>query len=322
MRFTGGIDFDFSTGSVTSLAPGETVVVVENEAAFIARYGNGILIAGKYANDLSNGGDHVVLVDDNDQTIHDFTYSDDAPWPTIADGGGPSLEVFDVDGDYGSSINWRSSAASNGTPGVQTVSQLADYNRDSLVDAADYATWRSAYGSTTELAADGNGDNVVDAADYTVWRDSLAAAPQPAAAASSAGDQTGQAADRVKVTWEKRLQGSSADLYVISDSEVTMQGGAVLFAQDLANGRKSLTTPRRAPSLSCHNTRRCGTPRSTTPGQRSATGYLPWSRSRRPAKLELSPEDASQQREHQLALDIVLSEFSLDDSLAEFLDEE
>lgn len=45
-----------------------------------------------------------------------------------------------------------------------------DYNADGTVDAADYARWRSSYGSLTRLAADGNGDGRVDTADYAIWR--------------------------------------------------------------------------------------------------------------------------------------------------------
>lgn len=59
---------------------------------------------------------------------------------------------------------------------VGPVSALAgDFNSDGVVDAVDYAVWRSALGSTTDLAADANGDNVVDADDYLVWRNNYGA---------------------------------------------------------------------------------------------------------------------------------------------------
>ena len=44
-----------------------------------------------------------------------------------------------------------------------------DFSRDGRVDAADYARWRSDFGSTVDLAADANGNGIVDAADYVVW---------------------------------------------------------------------------------------------------------------------------------------------------------
>jgi hypothetical protein len=45
-----------------------------------------------------------------------------------------------------------------------------DYNRNGLVDAADYVVWRKSIASNElGLAADGNHDFIVDAADYGVW---------------------------------------------------------------------------------------------------------------------------------------------------------
>ena len=51
---------------------------------------------------------------------------------------------------------------SDGLPG--------DFNRDQIVDAADFTVWRDSVGQTgTELAADGDENNTVDAADYELW---------------------------------------------------------------------------------------------------------------------------------------------------------
>ncbi len=54
-----------------------------------------------------------------------------------------------------------------------------DYDQNTVVDAADYAAWRAAFGQDGGLdyhngpIADGNFDNVVDAADYVIWRSNV-----------------------------------------------------------------------------------------------------------------------------------------------------
>ncbi len=55
------------------------------------------------------------------------------------------------------------------------VSLPGDYNRDLVVDEADYLVWKQDFGSTTNLAADGNGDGIVDTRDFLVWRNNLGA---------------------------------------------------------------------------------------------------------------------------------------------------
>jgi hypothetical protein len=46
-----------------------------------------------------------------------------------------------------------------------------DYNRNNVVDAADYVVWRDTLNQMgAGLAADGNANNQIDAGDYDVWR--------------------------------------------------------------------------------------------------------------------------------------------------------
>jgi hypothetical protein len=53
--------------------------------------------------------------------------------------------------------------------GVLSVVLAGDYNKNGIVDAADYTVWRDSLGSTTNLAADGNESGAIDAGDYDVW---------------------------------------------------------------------------------------------------------------------------------------------------------
>jgi hypothetical protein len=82
---------------------------------------------------------------------------------------------FSIDpGFNGIFVNSWNGGAFNGMQ-LRLLGMLGDYNRDTVVNDADYGVWKGNFGSTTELAADGNGDGVVDAADYTIWRDALGA---------------------------------------------------------------------------------------------------------------------------------------------------
>lgn len=45
-----------------------------------------------------------------------------------------------------------------------------DYNRNGIVDTADYSVWRDRLGSTFSLPNEGTTPNVVDQADYTLWK--------------------------------------------------------------------------------------------------------------------------------------------------------
>jgi len=60
-------------------------------------------------------------------------------------------------------------------PFVDT-SDTADFNRDGVLDAADYVIWRKQAGqSAPGLAADADGDDDVDEFDLGIWRASYGA---------------------------------------------------------------------------------------------------------------------------------------------------
>ena len=128
--FTDGVDFLFPQG--ITLAPGARLVIVSNQAAFEFRYSTvGITIAGEYSGQLNNGGEHIRYEAADTSTIADFTYSDDIPWPTSADGNGYSLVFSGTDPN--SPLDWRTSIASGGNPGSDD-SQPFNGTPDELVD--------------------------------------------------------------------------------------------------------------------------------------------------------------------------------------------
>ncbi len=103
------------------LAPGASGVVVKNEAAFRARYGAGPVVLGVFTGGtgLANSGERLALLARDGAAIFDFAFSDDAPWPVEADGGGPSLVLVapETHPDPALAESWQLSRDSGGTPG-------------------------------------------------------------------------------------------------------------------------------------------------------------------------------------------------------------
>ena len=157
VKFTNGIDFDFTGSSVTSLAPGGRVLVVRDLAAFELAYGEGLPVAGIFANStsLSNAGEELKLEDASNGTIKEFSYNDKSPWPVAADTLGYSI-VLRAPGknlDPSEPINWRASVAPGGTPGSSDSTLLAGNPSDDLDGDGLNALLEHALGSSDNDAS-------------------------------------------------------------------------------------------------------------------------------------------------------------------------
>jgi hypothetical protein len=119
VRFRGGIGFSFRDSHITTLEPGEYVVLVKDRALFARRYGaESIRIGGEYSGRLSNGGETVELTCGEDACISRFTYDD--AWYPSTDGGGHSLAIRDPESPRESwykKESWRPSCLVGGSPG-------------------------------------------------------------------------------------------------------------------------------------------------------------------------------------------------------------
>lgn len=124
--------------STFTLAAGQTAIFTNNSTAFHAQYAgfNPALVAQWTSGSLSNGGERIALRDVDNNTIHDFEYSDASPWPSYPDGHGGALEVVNTGGDYNDPANWRSTGA---MPGGGT-----DSDGDGVPDA-----WEAKFGTSS-----------------------------------------------------------------------------------------------------------------------------------------------------------------------------
>ena len=140
VAFTEGISFEFPDG--TRLGPGERLLVVENLAAFEFRYGEGLPVAGEFANAsrLNNAGERIRLETITGETIRDFSYDTKAPWPTTPDTHGTSLVMIDpANGDPTIGASWTASFGIGGTPGTAE-------------SGTPFGAWMAARGETDPLA--------------------------------------------------------------------------------------------------------------------------------------------------------------------------
>jgi hypothetical protein len=146
VRFTAGIDFDFSRSPDRVLEPGEHVVVVEDLGAFSSRYDvAAIHVAGEYEGKLSNSGDSLRVVDGRDTVIQEFAFDD--AWVPQTDGAGYSLHIVDPSAPpdtWGAAEAWGASAEVGGSPGGPDSPWFpggwqipGDYNQDGSADIAD-----------------------------------------------------------------------------------------------------------------------------------------------------------------------------------------
>lgn len=132
VRISDGVDLTIGAG--VQLAPGERLVIVEDLAAFNARYpAAGINFGGEVlgGGQFSNNGEQVSVEAAGGAVLIDFSYSATAPWPLSADGDGYSLVVIcptrSGEVDLGDPRNWRSSSELGGNPGGDDSLSFADW---------------------------------------------------------------------------------------------------------------------------------------------------------------------------------------------------
>ncbi|MGK0188086.1 MAG: hypothetical protein ACI9R3_003878 [Verrucomicrobiales bacterium] len=158
VHFSEGIDFTFAA---RQLAPGQSILLVEDSAAFELVYGDQILssVVGIFQNGtgLNNGGEAVKLEDPSGNTIVELRYNDKLPWPEQADGTGVSLVLASA-GDPDNALSWQPSTYANGNPGIFAPSRFqgdiaTDADGDGLNALVEFALGTSDSDSTDASTA-------------------------------------------------------------------------------------------------------------------------------------------------------------------------
>jgi len=143
-RFSAGVRYRFSKTQNILLSPGERLLVVKSQYDMQQALGLGLPIAGVYQGSLSNQGELLEMIDAQGESLARVEYGDGAPWPSAADGKGPSLVFHGVSQALGQVQHWLPGAAKGGSPGKgdghrYLMNPLLDANNNGHADLVDYA---------------------------------------------------------------------------------------------------------------------------------------------------------------------------------------
>jgi len=100
--------FNYTFPSVTINANSYIVVAVDS-----IKFANffGVTAYEWTSGGLSNGGEDIILVTNNGDTVDVVDYDDSSPWPTSPDGGGPSLTFCNYSLDNNNGANWSAATS-------------------------------------------------------------------------------------------------------------------------------------------------------------------------------------------------------------------
>ena len=152
-----GVEDRIADGSL--IAPGGRVLIVADRDAFAVRYPlvPDALVVGDYSGRLDNGSDTVILLAADGSQISRVRYDDEAPWPTLADGTGATLDLLNVAAGQDVSLpgSWGASVVLGGSPGTSGTgsSFVGDPEADGDDDGVP-ALLEFVYGTSDSVAGD------------------------------------------------------------------------------------------------------------------------------------------------------------------------
>lgn len=111
------IDNTFIIPTSTTIDPGAYLVIAQSLDTFLMVYPDVTNVIGSFDFGFGNKSDQVRLLDASNTPIVEINYIDSLPWPSAADGMGPSLQIKSFDDDPNNPDNWFAGCV-RGTPGT------------------------------------------------------------------------------------------------------------------------------------------------------------------------------------------------------------
>ncbi|MEZ4957263.1 MAG: lamin tail domain-containing protein [Saprospiraceae bacterium] len=105
---SGAVTFTFPA---FTLQPDSFVVIANNATAFEAAFG---FMPFQFSGALNNSGEDIMLNDASGALADHVSYTTSSPWPTSANGEGPSVSLCNVNADNNDPSNWAASVTPTG----------------------------------------------------------------------------------------------------------------------------------------------------------------------------------------------------------------
>lgn len=181
VRFTKGIDYDFSEATIQSIEPGQRLLLVSDIAAFESRYGENAAVIGEYGGEdgskLDNQGERLKLSFGAGVPIRDLRYDNEDGWPEVEKGTSLVLLNTTALSDHALPESWGISSAPGGTPGEADDGIVVD-----PPSGGGYEAWQNAQFTAAQLAdpmlsgplADPDGDRWTNLQEYAFFGHPLA----------------------------------------------------------------------------------------------------------------------------------------------------
>jgi hypothetical protein len=117
-----GIDYTFPAGTI--IAGGGYLVVASSPPTLMAAAGLANVL-GPFAGRISNSGETLQLLNNDQRVMDSITYGVDGAWPMAANGAGVSLAKLNPNAATADVSNWAPSAQIGGTPGADNFPPYA-----------------------------------------------------------------------------------------------------------------------------------------------------------------------------------------------------
>lgn len=127
----------FTIPNETLLPENGYLVLAQTLVDFQNQFPSVTNVIGDFTFGLGGGGELIRMFDDNEALIDSVEYDDNDPWPTAADGDGPTLELINPNFDNALAPSWQASiisVAPNGTPGAINSNTILGINNNVITD--------------------------------------------------------------------------------------------------------------------------------------------------------------------------------------------